>query len=252
MILKNQKVIVTGASGSIGRRIAIEFAEQGADVVISFRRDEKGAKETIDIIQSKGVKAKALYADFSLMDNVKAFATEAISFLGHVSILINNAAILSRETLFELTPDKMQTVFQVNSISPLYLMQLCSQNMIENQVKGSIINISSIASIMTMGKGIVYASSKAAVNKWTENGALDLAQYGIRMNTIAPGVIESGMNQNTAKTDPALWGYYQESIPLKRTGTPEDIANFALFLASKKANWITGKVFEVDGGHRLK
>lgn len=102
-----------------------------------------------------------------------------------------------------------------------------------------------------MPKGIGYAASKAAMNKWTQHAALNLAEFGIRVNTIAPGVVESGMNEDTATTNPELWEYYVSGIPLKRTGTPTDIANMALFLASTKADWITGKIFEVDGGHVL-
>jgi len=102
-----------------------------------------------------------------------------------------------------------------------------------------------------MPKGIGYASSKAAMNKWTQNAALNLAQHGIRLNAIAPGVIESGMNETTSITNPELWHYYLKQIPMQKPGSPEDITNMALFLASDKAQWITGKIFEVDGGHVL-
>ncbi|CEG58766.1 SDR family NAD(P)-dependent oxidoreductase [Legionella fallonii] len=247
----NKKVIVTGANRSIGRKMAVTMAEQGADVVISYHNDEMGAEETINAIKAAGREAVALYADFSQMEQVLAFATQAITFLGHVDILINNAGMLCRETLLELPPEKMQRVFQVNTISPLYLLQLCANNMIERNNKGSILNISSISASMTMTKGIGYAASKAAMNKWTQNAALDLAPYGIRVNTIAPGVIEAGMNENTAASNPDLWDYYLSNIPLKRPGTPDDITNMAVFLSSEKAGWITGKIFEVDGGHAL-
>jgi NAD(P)-dependent dehydrogenase (short-subunit alcohol dehydrogenase family) len=247
----NKKLIITGANRGIGRKMAVAFAEQGADVVISYRSDQSGAEETLKAIEAAGRNALAFYADFSQMDHVADFAEKAIAHLGHVDILINNAGMLCRETLFELSPNKMQQVFQVNTISPLYLLQLCAKNMIERKTKGCILNISSIGALTTMPKGIGYAASKAAMNKWTENAALDLAEHGIRVNAIAPGVIEAGMNQNTATSDPELWNYYTSNIPLKRTGTPDDIANMAIFLASDKAAWVTGKVFEVDGGHLL-
>ncbi|MCW8445496.1 SDR family oxidoreductase [Fluoribacter gormanii] len=251
MDFKEKKVIVTGANRSIGQRIALAFAEQGADVVISYHSDEKGAEETVQSIKAIGGNAKAFYADFSKMDDVLSFAEQALAYLGSVDILVNNAGMLCRETLFELPPEKMQQVFQVNTISPLYLSQLCAKNMVERENKGCILNISSISGIMTMPKGIGYGASKAALNKWTKHAALDLAKYGIRVNTIAPGVIEAGMNEDTAASNPELWQYYLSSIPLQRAGTPSDIANMVLFLASEKANWITGKVFAVDGGHVL-
>jgi glucose 1-dehydrogenase/3-oxoacyl-[acyl-carrier protein] reductase len=185
------------------------------------------------------------------MENIARFAKEAIEYLGHVDILINNAGMLCRETLLELSPDKMQHVFQVNTIAPLYLTQLCSLNMIENNILGSIINISSISGSMTMPKGIGYGASKAALNKWTKHAALNLAPHRIRVNVVAPGVVEAGMNEDTAITNPKLWEYYVNNIPLQKTGEPSDIAHMVLFLASEKASWITGKVFEVDGGHSI-
>ncbi|KTD70811.1 SDR family NAD(P)-dependent oxidoreductase [Legionella tucsonensis] len=251
MDFKEKKIIVTGANRSIGQRIAIAFAEQGADVVISYRSDTKGAKETVQAIKATGRNAKAFYADFSKMEHVSTFAEQAIGYLGDVDILVNNAGMLCRETICELDPEKMQQVFQVNAVSPLYLAQLCAKNMIEKGKKGCILNISSISGIMTMTKGIGYGASKAALNKWTKHAALDLARYGIRVIAIAPGVIEAGMNENTASSNPELWQYYVSNIPLQRPGTPDDIANMVLFLASDKANWITGKVIAVDGGHVL-
>jgi NAD(P)-dependent dehydrogenase (short-subunit alcohol dehydrogenase family) len=246
-----KKIVITGANRSMGREMALRFAEQGADIAISYRSDEAGASETVKAIEALGRNALAIHANFSLNENVAAFAHEAISYLGYIDVLINNAGMLCRETLFELPPEKMQEVFQVNSIAPLYLAQLCAKNMKENNIKGCILNISSIAASMTMPRGIGYAASKAAMNKWTQNAALNLAEYGIRVNAIAPGVIEAGMNEGTAIDNPGLWQYYLENIPLKAAGKPSDIANMALFLASDKAAWITGKIFEVDGGHVL-
>ena len=251
MKFKDKKVIVTGANRSMGRRVAVAFAEQGADVVISYRSDKAGAEETVDAIKACGRDALALHADFSEMQEVASFADKAISHLGKVDILINNAGMLCREKLLELPAEKMQQVFQVNTISPLYLLQRCAKNMVDEKTNGCILNISSIAGIMTMPKGIGYAASKAAMNKFTKNAALDLAKHGIRVNAIAPGVIESGMNENTAVSNPELWAYYINNIPLQRAGTVDDITNMAMFLASKQAAWITGKIFEVDGGHVL-
>lgn len=251
MKFKDKKVIVTGANRSIGRKIAVDFAAEGADVLISYRSDKAGADETVEMIEARGRRAWSLHADFSTIEHVKDFSRQAIEHLEQIDILINNASMLSRETIFEISPELMQLVFQVNTISPLYLSKLIANHMINTTTKGCIINISSIAATTTMSKSIAYASSKAAMNKWTQNAALNLAERGIRVNAIAPGVIQSGMNQDTATTDPELWRYYQENIPLKRTGTPADIANMALFISSDDASWITGKIFEVDGGHVL-
>ena len=251
MKFSGKKVIVTGANRSMGRQMAVDFAKQGADVVISYCSSKDAAEKTVAIIRSNGGSAVALQVDFSQMENIRTFADAALSHLGGVDILINNAGMLCRERTFELSPEKMQAVFQINSIAPLYLSQLCAQAMLSNQAKGCIINISSIAGTMTEPRGIGYSASKAAMNKWTENMALDLAEYSIRVNAIAPGVIEAGMNEATATSNPELWDYFLKKIPLQRAGTPSDIANMALFIASDEGGWITGKIFEVDGGHGL-
>lgn len=249
LLFINKKVIVTGANRSIGQSIALAFAKEGADVVISYRSDETGAKETEAKIKEFGRRSLALYADFAEMQSISEFATAAIDFLGGIDILVNNAGMLARENLFEIEAEKMQKVFQVNTIAPLYLTQICSKHMITYNIQGNIINISSIAGSITMHKSIAYGSSKAAVNKWTRHAALNLATKGIRVNTIAPGVIASGMNETTEDSNPELWNYYMENTPLKKAGTPQDIAEMCLYLASEKANFITGKIYEIDGGY---
>ena len=159
--------------------------------------------------------------------------------------------MLNRKLFFEITPDELHNILSVNTVAPFYLLQLCAKNMLENTIKGNIVNISSIAGISTFSRGLAYATSKAAVNKFTQNSALELAKHGIRVNTVAPGVIEAGMNAETKSNNPELWQEYQQKIPLSRTGIPEDVAEAVLFLASDSANWVTGKVLEVDGGHVL-
>lgn len=252
MEFKDKKIIITGANRSIGQKMALEFAEQGADIVISYHHDLPGAEATVQAIKAMGRDAWALQADFTHMENIASFAKAAIEYLGHVDILVNNAGTLCRESILDLAPEKMQQVFQINTVAPLYLLQLCARNMIQHNIKGVILNISSISGNMCFPKRTGYAASKAAMNKFTQNAALDLGEYGIRVNAIAPGVLETGMNEDTARTNPALWQERLNDIPLKRAGTAADIANMALYLASDKANWITGKIFEVDGGHGLK
>ena len=249
----NKKVIITGAYRSIGQQIALDLASKGAEVLISYRNHKASAEQTVKQLNEKHIHktAYALHADFSTMENIAAFAKQALKHLGHVDILINNAGIMMRERLLDLAPENMQTVFQTNTIAPLYLSQLCAKNMIQHNINGCIINISSIAGTHTVPKGIGYAASKAAMNKWTQNAALDLSEYGIRVNAVAPGIVQAGMNESEAANNPESWHKRTKDIPLKRTGIPEDIASMVLYLASEKANWITGKVIEVDGGSVL-
>ncbi len=251
MRFKGKKVVITGAYRSMGRDMAKAFATEGADVVISYRNNVAGAEELVNEMTAAGKQVKAFHADFSEMKSIATFAESAIAHLGHIDILINNAGMLSRQNLFESSPELMQQVFQINTIAPLYLTQLCTKNMIDNNKAGCVINISSIAGTMTFPNGIIYASSKAAMNKWTQNAALNLAKYGIRVNTIAPGIIAAGMNQNDVDNNKEQWEKRVNSIPLKKPGSPENITSMATFLASEEAGWITGKIYEVDGGHSL-
>lgn len=250
MEFANKKVLVTGGSRSIGRQIALDFAEQGAQVLIGYTQNKTQADETVKSLNQKNTQAqsKAICADFSDADQIATFANEAIAYLGHIDILVNNAGIIFRETLLDLSFTQMQQIFQINTIAPLYLSQLCAKDMIANDIKGSMINISSMASIKTSAYGIAYAASKAALNKWTKNAALDLSAYGIRVNAVSPGIIGTGMNENQARLAPEAWHKRTKDIPLQRPGTPDDIASMVLYLASKKASWVTGKVIEVDGG----
>lgn len=251
MKFKGKKAIITGANRSIGRAIAVALAEQGADIVISYRSDKTGALATINEIKKYGHNATSFHADFTKNEKVAEFVKNAINFLGGIDLLVNNAAMLSREQFFEITPEQMEQVLQVNTIAPFYLMQLCAKEMVDNSTKGSVVNISSIAGSSTFPRGVAYASSKAAVNKFTQNAALELAKHGIRVNAISPGVIESGMNEETAQSNPELWQEYLNKIPLRRVGAPNDISNAVLFLLSDQADWITGKTFEIDGGQVL-
>lgn len=248
MSSSSKKAIITGANRSIGREIALGLASQCSKIAISYHHDEEGAEETVQMLRGYNIQAESFRTDFSAMEQVERFARDALQFLGEVDILINNAAITSREQFLDLKPEKISKVFQVNTLTPLYLTQICAKNMCDHKISGNIINISSIASKRTFSRGTVYASSKAALNKLTENLSLELSPYGIRINAIAPGFIEAGMNADTKETDYERWKMCLEKIPLKRTGLPKDISNMVAFLVSDKAAWITGKIFEVDGG----
>ena len=247
-----KKVIVTGGSRSIGRQIALDFAEQGAQVCIGYTKNKTQADETLALLREKNQQDHAaICADFSHQDQITSFADKALAHLGQVDILVNNAGMIFRERLLDISFEQMQQIFQINTLAPLYLSQLCAKNMIAHQTKGCIVSISSIASLKTSPYGIGYAASKAALNKWTKNAALDLSEYGIRVNAVAPGIIGTGMNENQASLDPKKWRERTQGIPLQRAGSPDDIAPMVLYLASEKASWITGKVIEIDGGVNL-
>lgn len=243
MKLAGKKAIVTGANRSIGKAIALSFAKEGAELVISYRSDKKGAEEVIDCIQKVGGKAKAFYADFSTCDGVKQFYSECIGILGHVDILINNAGGYNTLGFFELTPNDFEQLLQVTLMTPFFLSQLVAKGMVEKQIKGNIINISSISGIRPSMNRVAHASGKAALNMLTQTMALELAQHGIRVNAIAPGYTPY---EESSEFDPAI-----NDIPLGRAGLPIDQASTALFLATKESSWMTGQILTVDGGHSI-
>ncbi len=251
MRFQDKKIIVTGAHRSMGMEMAKRFAIEGADVAISYRNHSEGAEKLVKEMAEIGKNVKGFYADFAINNGVTHFYNEALSYLGRVDILINNAGVFFPDRLLDLSIENLQLSFQVNSIAPFLLMQLCAKNMIANKIKGNIINISSIAAMTSLPRGLAYAASKAAIQKLTQNAALDLSAHGIRVNAIAPGPIAAGMNEDKPKTHKEQWEKRRTEMPLGRFGTPEDIANMALFLGSDEAQWITGKIFEVDGGALL-
>lgn len=243
MRLAGKKVIVTGANRSIGKAIALLFAKEGAELVISFRSDQKGAEETINSIKKANRNASALYADFSTPEKVEQFYNECIDVLGHVDILVNNAGGYNTLSFFELTPNDFEQLLQVTLMTPFFLSQLVAKGMVEKQIKGNIINISSISGTRPTMNRVAHASGKAALNMLTQTMALELAQYGIRVNAIAPGYTPY---EESSECDPAI-----NDIPLGRAGLPSDQASTALFLATEESSWMTGQILTVDGGHSI-
>lgn len=243
MRLEGKKVIVTGANRSIGKAIALLFAKEGAELVISYRSDKKGAKQVLDCIQKAGGSASSLYADFSTHQAVEQFYRECIHALGHVDILVNNAGGYNTKGFFELTPQDFEQLLQVTLMTPFFLSQLVAKGMVQKQTQGNIINISSISGTRPTINRVAHASGKAALNMLTQTMALELAQYGIRVNAIAPGYTPY---ENSSEFDSAI-----KDIPLGRAGLPSDLASTALFLATEESSWMTGQILTVDGGHSI-
>lgn len=237
MKLLGKKAIVTGANRNIGAEIALIFAEEGADVCISYRSDSAGAKEVQESIIRKGRRAKALHVDFSDETQLDSFFKDAVSFLEGVDILVNNAAGYDTSAFLDLPAATFKDLLSVGVSAPMLMTQLTAKHMIENRQKGAIINISSISGLRVYPNRVAHSTAKAALNMLTRNTAMSLAEYGIRVNAIAPGPVPYEINDALAP-----------EIPLRRYGKPKDIAKAALFLASDDSSWITGQILVVDGG----
>jgi NAD(P)-dependent dehydrogenase (short-subunit alcohol dehydrogenase family) len=242
MKLKGKKAVVTGANRSIGQAIAVAFAREGADVVISYRSDEKGANSTVQMIQELKQDAWAVAADFSTETGIRDFHENSLKRLGRIDILVNNAAEYDTASFLDLEFKTFHSLLNVGVMTPMLLTQLTTQQMKERNLAGSIINVSSISGLMPYLGRVAHGTAKAGLNMLTKNTAIELAKYRIRVNAILPGATPYGEEA----------GRVCENVPLQRYGTPEDQAKAALFLASDDSSWMTGQFLVVDGGQSLQ
>jgi 3-oxoacyl-[acyl-carrier protein] reductase len=244
---KAKRVVVCGGSRGIGRSIALAFASAGAGVSICARGAETLEKTRLELA-GLGVKAHGAPCDLADGEQVKRYVEEAASALGGIDVLVNNASA------FGMTDDEQG--WSTSVAVDLYATVRASRTAIpylEKAKGGAIINISSISGLQPTGRSPAYGAVKAAVNQLTMSQAISLARKNIRVNCIAPGSIEfPGGSWERAKTSAAaLYQHTLETIPFDRFGTPEEIANVALFLASPLASWMTGQTIVVDGGQTL-
>ena len=249
MFLNNKKAIVTGGSSGIGQAIAIAYAKEGANLVISYEKNQEGAEKTCKEIQALGRKCHAVKVNFADQYALKAFVHKALDFLGGVDILVNNAGTLSRcNDFLSISIDELDFIHHINFRAPFILTQLIAEQMKIQGNGGSIINVSSISTRLYAPGFAHYECSKAALNKLTEASAGELAEYQIRVNAISPGLIATNINADQREKNPALWTRRTSKIPLKRSGLPSDLIPWAILLASDQTAWTTGANIHVDGG----
>jgi len=244
----NKKVaLVTGGSRGIGAAIARRFAEAGAAVAVNYASDKTGADQLVEDIKRDGGKAIAIQADVAKSADIKRLFAETKAKLGAPSILVNNAGVFSFAPIEAVTEDDVHRQFGVNVLGTL----LASKEAVAafDGHGGSIINLSTIASVNPVPNSVVYSSSKAAVDTITRALALELAPKKIRVNAIAPGATETeglktmGLTMEVAKAMGMV-------MPMGRMGQPDDIARVALFLASDQSSWLTGERISASGGQR--
>ena len=243
-MLKDKVAIVTGASKGIGRAIAINFAKEGAKVVLNYRSDDNGAQEVLkEIENSCGVAFlhKGDVSDFSVAEDLIKFCIEKFS---RIDILVNNAGITRDTLLLRMKEEDFDSVINVNLKGSFNCVKHASSFMIK-QKYGKILNISSVIGLIGNVGQINYAASKAGIIGMTKSLAKELGSRGINVNAIAPGFIETDVTSVLEdKTKETIMSH----IPLKRMGSVEDVSNLAVFLASDLASYITGQVITVDGG----
>jgi len=244
MSLLNEKVaIVTGAGRGIGRAVAIAYAKMGADVVCVSRTEENSSKVAAEI-EGLGQKAWPFAVDVSNTNAVENAAQAILEATGKIDILVNNAGITRDNLLMRMSEEEWDTVLNTNLKGAFNFTKAFTRSFIK-QRSGRIINIASVIGLIGNAGQSNYAASKAALIGFTKSVAKELAPRGVTANAIAPGFIETDM---TSVLDEKVRGAIINRVPMARFGSPEDVANTAIFLAMESTNYMTGQILTVDGG----
>ena len=243
-LLENKNVIITGGSRGIGKAIAEKFAQNGANIAFTCVKMSEGSLALAKNLENLGVKAKAYESDASDFESALRLAENVFNDFGSIDVLVNNAGITKDNLLLRMSEEDFNDVMKVNMNSVFNNTKAVLRQMLK-QKNGSIINLSSVVGVKGNAGQSNYSSSKAAIIGFTKSVALELGSRNIRCNAIAPGFIETEMTRALQQNQINEWA---ESIPLKRLGKAEDVANTSLFLASDMSSYITGQVMNVCGG----
>ena len=249
MRLRDKVAVVTGASRSIGRAVAVAFAREGAEVAVGYRSHEAGARRTVEEIESLGRGALAVRADTSVKAEAEALMAAAVERFGRIDVLVNNAGILKRTPFLEITEEEWDRIMAVNLKGYFLCAQAAARRMIERG-SGVIINMSSVSEQLAVANLAHYCCSKGGVRMLTRQLALELAPYGIRANGIAPGLIETDLNRDDI-ADPEFRNHRLSMVPLKTIGVPQDVVGAAVFLASDESRLATGSTIFLDAGQSI-
>ena len=241
--LTGKVAIVTGASRGIGREIAIALAKEGAGIAINYFKDEEGGMQTLKLIRELGAPAIRIKRDVSDFDKAEEIVIETINHFGRVDILVNNAGITKDGLFLDSSKDEIANLISTNLLGALYLSRHVLPHMLSRG--GNILNISSIWGETGASMEVLYSTTKGGLNLFTKSLAKEMGPSKIRVNAIAPGVIDTKMNSFLNKEDRQR---LEEEIPLGRFGLAEEIGRVATFLCSEDSSYITGEIIRVDGG----
>lgn len=243
-LVKGKNILITGASRGIGKGIAQTFAQHGANVAFTYSSSAGPAEELEQELTALAVKAKAYQSNAANFESAQQLASDVLEEFGSIDVLINNAGITKDNLLMRISEEDFDKVIEVNLKSVFNMTKAVQRTMLK-QRHGSLIHMSSVVGVKGNAGQSNYAASKAGIIGFSKSIALELGSRNIRSNVIAPGFIETEMTGKLPEDVVAQW---RDGIPLKRGGSPDDVANACLFLASDLSAYITGQVLNVDGG----
>ena len=242
-LLEGKTALITGAARGIGSAIALRFAEEGSNIAFTDLAINDDAKAVEKAINELGVKGKAYASDASKFDETEKVVSEVINDFGTIDILVNNAGITMDTILFRMTEQQWDTVININLKSVFNFTKAVQKTMLKNRA-GSIINLSSVVGVAGNAGQANYSASKAGIIGFTKSVAQEFGSRNIRCNALAPGFIITEMTNKMPEEYRRQW---ESMIPMKRGGTPEEVANVALFLASDLSSYVSGQVIHVCG-----
>ena len=248
MELTGKIALVTGATSGIGRAVALRFAAEGARVALAGRNAE-ALSALVTEIEENGGAALPLAVDLRDREAAATLVPRALESFGALDIVVNAAGIITMGTIANTTEDAWQEMLEINLNAVFRLMQQATPALIER--RGNIVNVSSVTGLRSFPGVLAYCVSKAAVDQLTRCASLELAAQGVRVNAVNPGVVVTALHRTSGMSDEnyaAFLQHSQSTHPLGRTGTPEEVADLVLFLASERAGWITGATYAIDGG----
>ncbi|BCZ47911.1 3-ketoacyl-ACP reductase [Clostridium gelidum] len=242
--LSGKVALITGASKGIGRAIAMEFARQGASVIINYCADDEGAKETLEEVRKVNGYGIIIKGDISSFEKCRIIVEEALRIMGKIDILVNNAGISQIGLFMDVTEEEIQRIVSTNLLGAMYLTKHVLKGMISRK-NGNIINISSMWGEVGASCEVLYSATKGGLNTFTKALAKEVAPSNIRVNAISPGVIDTKMNSFLGEEEKKS---LEEEIPLGRFGNSSEIGKLAVFLCSDDSSYITGQIIRADGG----